>query len=187
MCCPCCQLGLWPRYRLSWVKAPRGKLKRSQEVTCSFSEKNGKFGHCFLKYIEQVASWQAKAPPGLSRYPAGTRRTRKTGAAGAFFTGGVARKTAPVRHPTAGSCAGNAPPALFHRCGYAMLKKHSSFMERSHWVFSTEANNRTECLCTDRLGESWRTISTLHSRELTAQKNPACPAVKSPQRVRPCL
>ena len=34
---------------------------RRIDITCSFSKKNGEFGLCFLKFIEQVVSLQAKA------------------------------------------------------------------------------------------------------------------------------
>ena len=34
-------------------------LRRRKEITCSFSKKNGEFGLCFLKFIEQVISLQA--------------------------------------------------------------------------------------------------------------------------------
>ncbi len=30
------------------------KPRRREDTSCSFSEKNGEFGHCFLKSIEQV-------------------------------------------------------------------------------------------------------------------------------------
>lgn len=45
-----------------------------------------------------------------------------------LFHGGVAvMNVAPALHPSAGKGTCDASPALFHRCGYAMLKKHSRF------------------------------------------------------------
>ena len=40
-------------------KSESSIIRRRKEITCSFSKKNGEFGLCFLKFIEQVISLQA--------------------------------------------------------------------------------------------------------------------------------
>ena len=53
----------------SAVKVAGCVLRRSKEITCSFSKKKGESGLCFLKFIEQVISLQALMGEGDREVP----------------------------------------------------------------------------------------------------------------------
>jgi len=108
---------------------------RRKKITCSFSEKNGRFGHCFRKFIEQVIFFQALNPGLLFD---GQQTLDKSHH---LHHGYIAHSTAvsslyapsvllsPARLRCSGTCAAASS-------GVLQRKKHSQVFEQGCHVFT---------------------------------------------------